>query len=102
MDEPLTKIQEQMLLRLARQAISYYLKKGKPPDIKMDDKTFKQNRGAFVTLKVKDQLRGCIGYPIPYKSLAETIIDAAIAAATQDFRFPSLEQTELPMTKIES
>jgi AmmeMemoRadiSam system protein A len=101
MDEPLTKIQEQMLLRLARQAISYYLKKGKPPDIKMDDKTFKQNRGAFVTLKVKDQLRGCIGYPIPYKSLAETIIDAAIAAATQDFRFPSLEQKELPMTKIE-
>ena len=101
MDKPLTKDQEQTLLRLARHAISHYLKKGKPATIKTKDETLKQKRGAFVSLKVKGHLRGCIGYPIPYKSLTETIIDAAIAAATHDFRFPSLEQKELPMTKIE-
>jgi len=101
MDSPLTKDQEKSLLRLARQAIIHYLEKGSPPEIETDDKTFKQKRGAFVTLKVKDQLRGCIGYPTPYKPLFETIVDVAISAATKDFRFPSLEMKELHVTKIE-
>ena len=61
----------------------------------------KEKRGAFVTLKVNDQLRGCIGYPLPYKPLWETITDVAISAATQDFRFESITLEELPDTKIE-
>ncbi len=61
----------------------------------------KEKRGAFVTLKVNDQLRGCIGYPLPRKSLWETISDVAISAATQDFRFESITLEELPDTKIE-
>jgi AmmeMemoRadiSam system protein A len=101
MDTPLTRDQENSLLRLARLAITHYLEKGKPPDVKVDEDVFKQKRGAFVTLKVKDQLRGCIGYPIPYKPLFETIVDVAISAATKDFRFPSIEDKELPETKIE-
>ncbi|KKN07802.1 hypothetical protein LCGC14_1063190 [marine sediment metagenome] len=60
-----------------------------------------EKRGAFVTLKVNDQLRGCIGYPLPRKSLWETISDVAISAATQDFRFESITLEELPDTKIE-
>jgi AmmeMemoRadiSam system protein A len=101
MDSPLTEDQEKSLLQLARQAITHYLEKGSPPEFETDDKTFKQKRGAFVTIKVKDQLRGCIGYPIPYKPLFETIVEVAISAATNDFRFPSLEKKELPVTKIE-
>ena len=101
MDSPLTENQEKSLLQLARQAISHYLEKGSPPEIETDDDTFKQKRGAFVTLKVKNQLRGCIGYPIPYKPLFETIIEVAISAATKDFRFPSIEKKELSLTKIE-
>lgn len=101
MDTPLTKDQEKSLLRFARQAITHYLEKGKPPDIETDDEAFKQKRGAFVTLKVKDRLRGCIGYPTPYKPLFETIVDVAISAATKDFRFSSLEKKELHVTKIE-
>jgi len=54
-----------------------------------------------VTLKVNDQLRGCIGYPLPYKPLWETIRDVAIAAATQDYRFQSMTLEELPETVIE-
>jgi AmmeMemoRadiSam system protein A len=100
-DLPLTQDQEKSLLQIARQAITHYLEKGSPPEIETDDETLKQKRGAFVTLKVKDQLRGCIGYPIPYKPLFETIVEVAISAATKDFRFPSLEKKELSMTKIE-
>jgi AmmeMemoRadiSam system protein A len=101
MDAPLTREQEKSLLRLARLAITHFLEKGKPPDVKPEDEAFKQERGAFVTLKVKEQLRGCIGYPIPYKPLFETIVDVAISAATKDFRFPPIENNELPETKIE-
>ena len=61
----------------------------------------KEKRGAFVTLKVNDQLRGCIGYLLPRKPLWETISDVAISAATQDFRFKSITLEELPDTKIE-
>lgn len=101
MDTPLTKDQEMSLLRLARKAITLYLEKGTPPAIECGEEIFKQKRGAFVTLKIKEELRGCIGYPIPFKSLADTIVDAAISAATKDFRFSPLQQKELPLVKIE-
>jgi AmmeMemoRadiSam system protein A len=77
------------------------LKTGNAPKEKIEDKVLKENRGAFVTLKVNDQLRGCIGYPLPRKSLWETVSEVAISAATQDFRFKSITLEELPDTKIE-
>ena len=101
MDTALTKDQEKILLVLARRAIAHFLSKGSPPDIDTDDETLRQKRGAFVTLKVRDQLRGCIGYPMPFKPLDETIVDVAISAATKDFRFSPLDEKELPETKIE-
>jgi AmmeMemoRadiSam system protein A len=100
-DNPLTRDQEKSLLRLARLAITHHLQEGKAPALETDDAAFKQKRGAFVTLKVKDQLRGCIGYPLPHKPLFETIIDVAISAASKDFRFSPLKQKELRETTIE-
>jgi AmmeMemoRadiSam system protein A len=38
---------------------------------------------------------------LPCKSLLETIIDCAVAAATQDFRFASIKEEELFRVKIE-
>jgi hypothetical protein len=77
------------------------LKTGNAPKEKIEDKVLKEKRGAFVTLKVNDKLRGCIGYPLPRKPLWETVSDVAISAATQDFRFKSITLEELPDTKIE-
>jgi len=77
------------------------LKTGNVPKEKIEDKVLKEKGGAFVTLKVNDQLRGCIGYLLPRKPLWETISDVAISAATQDFRFKSITLEELPDTKIE-
>lgn len=101
MDKPLNINQQKFLLGLARQAIENYLAWGKTLKVAINDKDLKEKRGAFVTLKVNDQLRGCIGYPLPFKPLSETIIDVAISAATQDYRFPSLTQDELKSTTIE-
>ena len=101
MEEILNKGQQRFLLDLARRSIEYFLEKGEPFKEKSDDTLLLEKRGAFVTLKVDKELRGCIGYPLPHKSLIETVIDCAIAAATQDFRFPSIKQEELSRLNIE-
>ena len=46
-------------------------------------------------------LRGCIGYPIPDKKLSTALLDAAIAAATQDPRFPPVQLEELDQITFE-
>lgn len=52
--------------------------------------------GTFVCLKREDRLRGCIGTTEPvHETLAVEVIRNAIAAATKDPRFPSLERYEL-------
>ena len=101
MSTPLNEEQRNCLLRLARKTIEQYLLSGKTitPDSK--NPCFPQQKGAFVTLKRKGKLRGCMGYPLPVKSLDETIIEMAIAASTEDPRFPVLKLKELPDIKIE-
>ncbi len=101
MENLLAKDQQKFLLGLARKAIEHYLKTGKTLKVRIEDEELKKKKGAFVTLKADEQLRGCIGYPLPYKPLYETIIDSAISAATQDFRFEPLSLEELPEIKIE-
>jgi AmmeMemoRadiSam system protein A len=93
--------EQSFLLGLARDTIEGFLKTGKRPRPKAAPNRLSEKRGAFVTLKVDDQLRGCIGYPLPYKPLAETIVEMALAAATQDYRFPPIEVEELGRLKIE-
>jgi AmmeMemoRadiSam system protein A len=101
MEDTLSKDQKIFLLELARRAISFHLEEGSVPKEKTDDRQLLEKRGAFVTIKVDNELRGCIGYPLPYKSLFQTIIDCAIAASSQDFRFPSLKKEELSRLSIE-
>jgi len=58
-------------------------------------------RGAFVTLKEHGELRGCIGYITPMKSLAETVRDVAAYAALEDTRFSPVTTKELPLIEYE-
>lgn len=57
--------------------------------------------GAFVTLYLDNQLRGCIGYVESDTPLFETVCEAAIMAATEDPRFEPLTAEELPQVLIE-
>ena len=59
------------------------------------EEKFSFNSGVFVTLNNPDGLRGCIGFPMPEKKLSHAIIEGAIAAATEDPRFPSVKTNEL-------
>jgi AmmeMemoRadiSam system protein B/AmmeMemoRadiSam system protein A len=54
-----------------------------------------QDRGAFVTLRKKGELRGCIGYVEPRKPLCLTVRDVAALAALRDARFPPIAASEL-------
>ena len=57
---------------------------------------FGVRRGCFVTLKQNGQLRGCIGTTEPWqKNLALEIQHNALAAGTQDPRFPPVRADEL-------
>lgn len=57
--------------------------------------------GVFVTLKKKKKLRGCIGYLESEKFLIDTLRDAAVQAALNDPRFPSVDEKELKDIHIE-
>ncbi len=101
MSEHLTAAQQEFLLRLARETITAHLRGMKKPPAATDDQVLKEKRGAFVTLHVDGDLRGCIGYPLPYKPLVETISEMALAAATQDYRFESIRENELERLRVE-
>jgi len=82
---------------LARRAIEEYLLRGKiletPQELPAE---FKKTAGVFVSLKKHGQLRGCIGTFLPTKKdLFEEIVRNAIAAATEDPRFPKVHPSEL-------
>ena len=57
--------------------------------------------GAFVTLRERGSLRGCIGRMTSTSPLYETIREMAAAAAFEDPRFPQLSPDELPHVDIE-
>lgn len=55
----------------------------------------------FVTLKKHGELRGCIGTILPrHRTLADEIRENAVAAATEDPRFPPVRPEELPDLEI--
>lgn len=82
-------------MRLARLAVRHYLDK---QSILETDKAGPLS-GVFVTLSYlarnEEHLRGCIGFPRGYKALHQSVVEAAIAAATQDPRFPPVDHKEL-------
>ena len=50
--------------------------------------------GAFITLRIKGELRGCIGYPEPELPLVEVVERCAVSAAISDPRFRPLSAAE--------
>jgi AmmeMemoRadiSam system protein B/AmmeMemoRadiSam system protein A len=57
--------------------------------------------GAFVTLRKHGELRGCIGRFEATEALYRVVDQMAVAAATQDYRFPPVDRGELDDLAIE-
>ena len=98
-----TKEEQKTLLGIARATIIMYINQHKTPEV--DDKNFspglKMHSGAFVTLKEKGELRGCIGRFTADIPLWKVIQEMAVASSTQDSRFMPVTAKEIDKLEIE-
>lgn len=103
MREPLEEIQQEILLKIARDAINKATNRQPLPkiDLKNLPSALEENGASFVTLTKNGRLRGCIGTLEAYQPLALDIQEHAVAAALEDPRFPRVLPEELQEIKIE-
>ncbi len=88
------------LVKLAAEAVEAFVRERRtiapPPDLFERHPQAARRAGAFVCLKARGQLRGCIGTTEPTReTLAVEIIENAVAAATRDPRFAPVSPDEL-------
>ena len=84
------------VVRLAKEAVESYVRKGKMPKPKELTPEMRERAGVFVSLHKHGQLRGCIGTFEPTKdNVAEEIMANAISSSTADPRFPPVAASEL-------
>jgi hypothetical protein len=88
------------LLTLAREAVAAHATHGRPPVPPLDG-LLGEPRGAFVTLHVRGELRGCIGHIEADEPLARVVARCAVHAASADPRFPPIAAAELITMEIE-
>ena len=103
MPDHLSDEDKQLLLTLAHNSISKKVR-GKEEDeptlVPIPDK-YKTPQGAFVSIYIDNELRGCIGRIESDLPLYKTIEQTAISAATHDTRFIPVKPDELKKMKVE-
>ena len=103
----LSEAQGQVLVRLARQTLMERLGKQIPQaeidslNSALKDSCFKSLYGTFVTLKIDERLRGCIGNLTSDTPLESGVRRNAINAAFHDPRFEPLSASEIDRIEIE-
>jgi len=103
MSERLTSEEREILLRLARESIEAAVRGERLPPLDLEDlpPRLREPGVVFVTLTRYGALRGCVGGLEPRLPLAEDVREHAVAAALQDYRFPPVQEVELPEIEIE-
>jgi AmmeMemoRadiSam system protein A len=89
-----------VLLQLARDAVTAHVAGRSAPEPPLTG-AFARQGGAFVTLHVRGDLRGCIGHIAADDLIGRLVARCAIAACSEDPRFPPLAASELPALQIE-
>jgi AmmeMemoRadiSam system protein A len=92
-----------VLLKIAREAIQSQLNGEEPLEIELEDfsPSLQEPGASFVTLTKKGLLRGCVGSIEATQALVIDVRDRAVGAAFNDYRFPTLTQSELTDVRIE-
>jgi hypothetical protein len=92
----LSRQEKEQLLQIARRSVETAVKEGKRYECSAAGlDALMQERGAFVTLTKKGQLRGCIGNVSAMQPLCHTVRDVAVLAAVKDRRFSRVTPQEL-------
>jgi len=93
--------EQQQALELARHSIAQQLQGvQQPPNWSSLPSWLHEWLSVFVTLRIDEALRGCVGSLQPRRSLAEDIWFNARAAAFEDPRFRPLSEQEWPQTTL--
>jgi len=101
----LSKVEQQVAIKLARAAVEKYVRKGQtllPEEFGVQlTEPFEEKYGVFVTLKKEGMLRGCIGNIWPVATLINGLIGRAADAAAHDHRFEPVRAEELSDLEVE-
>lgn len=103
MTQALNPTEQNLLLKIARQALEHAVRGETLPLINLTElpPALREHGASFVTLTIDDRLRGCIGVLDAHQPLALDVQEHAVAAARQDYRFPQVKPVELPHIQIE-
>jgi AmmeMemoRadiSam system protein A len=89
-----------LLLQLAHESVLSALENREiPPD--PPSPHLAEPRGAFTSLYLNGELRGCVGYVLPVSAVYRTVIDTARAAAFEDTRFYPVTMKEARQLEVE-
>ena len=102
-DPPISRDEQGKLLEWVRATIEAAVRGGRQKGIPEAEVTegMRALRGVFVTLKKQGELRGCIGKMDFERPLWANALDAAVASALEDPRFPPVAIPELGEIAIE-
>lgn len=98
-----TEAQKEQLINMARDNIRSLLFNKKRLTVETDTlpEIFKKAFGAFVTLKINGNLRGCIGRFVSSDPLYKVVLESSQSSAFEDPRFTPLTKEEFQKTDIE-
>lgn len=97
----MTPEQQRVLLQVARSSIEASVRNTGFRVPRTQDPVLLKPTGAFVTLHLGNDLRGCVGYFEPLYPLIESVSRAAVKAALEDPRFSPVGPGELKDIRLE-
>lgn len=97
----ISESERRQLLDIVRHSVEAAVKRNAYAPAVPSSPALLQERGLFVTLTKKGELRGCIGYVMPLKLLYQAAAEAASLAALEDSRFPPVTARELDQLEYE-
>lgn len=98
---PLSDEEGQLLLRVARRSLEEAVCGRTLPALGGVSGVLFEKAAAFVTLRQRGALRGCIGQVEARESVVVTVAECSASAALHDPRFPPVDPSELPSITIE-
>jgi MEMO1 family protein len=104
--EGLTADEKKTLLTLARRSLESAVRTGQSSASELSrglalTPRLRRDGGVFVTLKVRGELRGCIGTLSAHRPLFEDVVENALNAALRDGRFSPVGSGELAGIDVE-
>ena len=90
--------QQELLKQIAMDSVAYGLNHSSPLPVEIHDYPDELTalRATFVTLKINNQLRGCIGTLVAVSPLVVDVANNAYSAAFRDHRFHAVTKKEFP------